>query len=158
MRNLLHSQKGVALVIALGMLLVAIILANVLLTIMLSHSRLTQHQVGRIRAYYAATAGMNLAMENLRTGIWRYPDNCTPGAPCQITAAIDPDFYRPNNPNSTIESIKIVFCPQGDTNITCCPNGSTCTGPVKVCNSPVRGLPASAKFCINSTAEYLTQP
>ena len=64
------AKKGIALFMVLGTLLVVTILAFIMLNIMLSHSRLTQHQVGRIQAYYAAQAGMNYALEMLRTGAW----------------------------------------------------------------------------------------
>jgi len=64
------AKKGIALLMVLGTLLVVTILAFIMLNIMLNHSRLTQHQVGRIQAYYAAYAGMNYALEMLRTGVW----------------------------------------------------------------------------------------
>lgn len=64
------AKKGIALVMVLGTLLVVVILAVIILNIILSHSRLTQHQVGRIQAYYAAMAGINYALEQLRTGNW----------------------------------------------------------------------------------------
>jgi len=54
----------------LGMLLVVMVLANVVIRMMLSQSRLTRHQVGRIQAYYATWAGINYAIEQLRLGNW----------------------------------------------------------------------------------------
>lgn len=65
MKSPFSNRKGVALLLTIGMLLMAVILANVVLTLMLSHSRLTQHQVGRIQAYYAGMAGVNMAIDNL---------------------------------------------------------------------------------------------
>jgi len=64
------KKKGVVLLIVIGTLLVVASLAAVILSLILSHARLTYHQTSRIRAYYAAFAGMNLARENLRTGTW----------------------------------------------------------------------------------------
>ena len=64
------KRKGVVLFIVLGTLLVVVILAAVILSLILSHSRLTLHQTSRIQAYSAALAGMNLARENLRNGTW----------------------------------------------------------------------------------------
>lgn len=56
--------------IVLATLMIVIVLANVMLNIMSSQSRLTHHQVSRIQAYYAAQAGMNYALEMLRIGTW----------------------------------------------------------------------------------------
>ena len=64
------NNSGVVLLIVLSTLLVVVALANIILMIIGSHSRLTQHQVDRIKAYYSAQAGMNLAFEKLRTGDW----------------------------------------------------------------------------------------
>lgn len=64
------NKRGIVLVIVLGTLLVVVSLATVILSLILSHARLTHHQTSRIQAYYAAQAGMNLARENLRNGTW----------------------------------------------------------------------------------------
>lgn len=64
------NKRGVVLFIVLATLMIVIVLANVILNIMSSQSRLTHHQVSRIQSYYAAQAGMNLALERLRTGNW----------------------------------------------------------------------------------------
>ncbi|MDD2751863.1 MAG: hypothetical protein PHN59_01870 [Candidatus Omnitrophica bacterium] len=68
MKRLVYNQKGVAMVMALSMVILAIILANVVMNIMLSHGRLTRHQVGRIEAYYAGLAGVNLAIDSIMRG------------------------------------------------------------------------------------------
>jgi len=60
------NSRGVALYFVLAILLVVVILANIILTFITSQTRLTGHQVKRIQAYYAAQAGMNLALEMLR--------------------------------------------------------------------------------------------
>ncbi len=64
-RRISHP-KAAALLIVLGIILIAVILANAIMNIMLSQSRLTQHQVNRIQAYYANLAGMNYALDRLR--------------------------------------------------------------------------------------------
>jgi len=46
--------------------MIGAVLAGVIMNITLSHFELTRHKVQRIRAYYAALAGMNLAFEKLR--------------------------------------------------------------------------------------------
>ncbi|MDD5596022.1 MAG: hypothetical protein PHY94_07275, partial [Candidatus Omnitrophica bacterium] len=97
------NRKGVALLLTIGMLLMAVILANVVLTLMLSHSRLTQHQVGRIQAYYAGMAGVNMAIDNLinnPTG-WDPAGGAntthticnTTNAACPAGSIDEPDFF-----------------------------------------------------------------
>ena len=66
MTKLRLDNKGVALFFVLATLLIVVILANVILGITLSQSRLTHHQVSRIQGYYAAQAGINYALEKLR--------------------------------------------------------------------------------------------
>jgi len=61
------KDKGVALFIVLATLLVVTLLAGVILNIVSSHSRLTHHQVSRIKAYYAARGIMNYVFEKMRT-------------------------------------------------------------------------------------------
>jgi Tfp pilus assembly protein PilX len=60
------NKKGVALYFVLAILLVVVILANIVLNFVSSQSRLTTHQVKRVQAYYAAQAGVNYALEQLR--------------------------------------------------------------------------------------------
>jgi len=63
-----NHKKGVVLLIVLGTLLVVVSLATVILSLILSHARLTHHQTSRIQAYYAAMAGINYGLEKLRLG------------------------------------------------------------------------------------------
>jgi len=65
-----RKKKGVVLFLILAALAIAIILAAALLSLMLNQARITNHQVSRVRAFYAAQAGINLAMEQLRTHVW----------------------------------------------------------------------------------------
>jgi hypothetical protein len=62
------KRKGIILFVVLGTILLIIVMANVMLMVISSHGRLTYHQVNRVQAYYAAQAGMNLAIERLRIG------------------------------------------------------------------------------------------
>jgi Tfp pilus assembly protein PilX len=82
----LYHKKGVVLLIVLGTLLVVASLATVILSLILSHARLTHHQTSRIQAYYAAMAGVNYALEQLRTG------SCTAGSPCTMPPFASDDF------------------------------------------------------------------
>jgi Tfp pilus assembly protein PilX len=63
-------KDGVVLLFVLATLLVVISLIIATLSMILSHSRLTVHQVERTKAYYAALAGINLANEQIRIGTW----------------------------------------------------------------------------------------
>jgi len=128
------KKKGVVLLIVLGMLLVVTSLATVILSLILSHSRLTYHQTSRIQAYYAAQAGMNYALERLRTGVWTFiPNSCYPTS-CLVT---DPDFP------SSVTQVRVIFCPVG---VTCAPTVYGC--------SP----PSGYSFCVNTTATYTYTP
>ena len=62
------KSKGIALVLVLGFIMVAVLAANIALRLITGHSLLTQHKVGRIQAFYAAQAGINYALEMLRVG------------------------------------------------------------------------------------------
>ena len=68
---MVNNKKGVVLFIVLAVVLVVVILSGVILGIISSQSRLTHHQVSRIKAYYAGKGIMNYANEQLRTGIWQ---------------------------------------------------------------------------------------
>lgn len=64
------NKKGVVLFIVIGVVMVVAWLSIITLRIISSQSRLTHHQLSRIRAYYADKAGMNLAFDKLRSGVW----------------------------------------------------------------------------------------
>lgn len=81
-----RSSKGVALFIVLGIIMLVVVLAAVVLRVTATQSRLTHHQIERIRAYYADKAGMNLAFYKLRTGAWSAP-----------TSGTDPRYYCIND-------------------------------------------------------------
>jgi Tfp pilus assembly protein PilX len=155
MLNQLNSKRGFALFVVLGTLILGVVLGNVIMSLILNHARLTQHQTGRIQAYYAALAGVNVAIENLRTGVWTYtPNSCAdPGATgtsaCLVT---DASFNAPNSPivgytdgtGAWHPSVEIVFCP----------SGSNCKGSPSACTPPPN---SNIQFCIDSTAHYLTR-
>lgn len=62
----LHNRSGMALYLVLAVLIVVVLIAGSFLNFILSQSTLTQHQVSRAQAYYAARMGMNYAIEMLR--------------------------------------------------------------------------------------------
>jgi Tfp pilus assembly protein PilX len=65
-----NNKKGAILFIVLAVIILVVILSGVILSIVSSQSRLTHHQVSRIKAYYAGKGMMNYALEKLRIGEW----------------------------------------------------------------------------------------
>ena len=65
-----NNKKGAILFIVLAVIILVVILSGVILSIISSQSRLTHHQVSRIKAYYAGKGMMNYTLEKLRTGVW----------------------------------------------------------------------------------------
>jgi Tfp pilus assembly protein PilX len=65
-----NPESGVILLVVVSVILVVVILSGVVLTIVNNQSRLTNHQVSRIRAFYAGKGIMNYTLEKLRLGTW----------------------------------------------------------------------------------------
>jgi len=87
-----NAKKGFALFLVLAVIMVAAIIGGIIINITLSHFELTRHKVQRIKAYYNAMAGMNLALELIRTGNWTTGSYTLCQSNCTIN---DPDlpFY-----------------------------------------------------------------
>jgi hypothetical protein len=113
-----QDKKGVVLLIVIGTVFVVIFLANVVLSIITSHSRLTHHQVSRIQAYYASMAGINYALEQLRTGIWIAGTDC-PSPGCQVPFDDLTNDFRP----PSINSVSVIIRASGSAG---CPGNSAC--------------------------------
>lgn len=64
------KEKGIALFLVLGIIMLVILAANSILHIILSQTRLTHHFTSRIQAYYAAKGAMFYAFEKLRLKHW----------------------------------------------------------------------------------------
>jgi Tfp pilus assembly protein PilX len=65
-----HDLKGSVLYLVLTIILLVVILASIIISVSTSSVVLTQHQIHRIQAYYAAQAAVNLALEHIRAGTW----------------------------------------------------------------------------------------
>lgn len=91
------ANRGIVLLLVLGMLLVVIALANVFLNIILNQSFFTHHQTTRIQAYYAAQAGINYAIERLRSGSYTIGTHCLPGPPCPCEVSFSSDDFLPRS-------------------------------------------------------------
>lgn len=107
-----QNKKGVVLLVVMGTVFIVIFLANVVLRIIGSQSRLTHHQVSRIQAYYASMAGVNYALERLRTGTWN-ANSCPDTSSCKLSV-LDSNFSA-TFPNSVSE-VNIVITPPQSTN------------------------------------------
>jgi|TARA_B100000315_G_C14503175_1_gene553297 Tfp pilus assembly protein PilX len=99
-------KKGLILVVVMGVALVIFTLILVALTLMTNESRIAEHKIRRMRAFYAAQAGTVLAQEQLRIGLaaggWDYNRTycingpVAGGAPC--TETIMDNDCADNNP------------------------------------------------------------
>jgi len=117
------NKRGIALFLVLTMFLTVVILANAILTLMLSQSRLTHHQVSRIQAYYASMAGINYAYDKLRSGSW------VAGTDCDTGCALPTDTSFPLNITATIHPVSITIKTPQSTN-----SGGPCYNPPGNCN------------------------
>jgi len=129
------NKKGIALIIVIGLLFVVSSLTVVILSIILTNSRLTYHQTGRIQAYYAAMAGVNYGLEKLRIGSWvvgTKPAECS-GSPAAYTCTTlfdDGDFNPP-----------VLVNPTNGVTITIKSAGADCPAPL-------------GGACVSATADY----
>ena len=84
-------KKGVVLAVIIGIMIVISALALAALHLMTQESRIVEHKIKRTGAFYAAQAGMVLALEKMRKDEWvpdstqKYclndniaPNDCTP--------------------------------------------------------------------------------
>ncbi|MBP7088238.1 MAG: pilus assembly PilX N-terminal domain-containing protein [Candidatus Omnitrophica bacterium] len=62
-------KKGIILVVVIGIMLVILALALLATLIMTQEARLAEHKIRRIRAFFAAQAGVTYAVEKIREGI-----------------------------------------------------------------------------------------
>jgi Tfp pilus assembly protein PilX len=132
------SRKGVALFMVLATILIVVVLANVVLTIISNHSRLTRHEVGRIQAYYAAQAGLVYTMEQIRNGTWpfsgaaeRYYCFEDSGGTAQCVDAVIPDDtidYDQAVTRSSAYKIQIEVCRDSGGPASCLPPPTTPSG------------------------------
>ena len=129
-----RGEKGIALFMVLGTILIAVVLANVMLAMISSHGRLTHHQVSRIQAYYASQAGVNYANEMLRSGAWNSASCPAPNG-C-LLSALDANFVS-DFPH-IISDVKIILLTPGT---------STCPATLD-----------AGTVCINATAIYTYTP
>jgi len=156
MNNLRLNNKGVVLIIVLATLFVVVLLANIILGLMSSQSRLTHHQVSRIQAYYADWGGVNYAYDKLRKGDdpkWLMPASgssytrkiCRSDAGCTA-----PDIVEPNLDKTAVKEAIIAVCYRNDP----CPpaSGSVPAGPA--CQTPSDAIPV----CISVTSTYTYAP
>jgi Tfp pilus assembly protein PilX len=96
------NTRGIALYLVLTVLLVVVILTSVILSLISSQSKLADHQLRRIQAYYAGQAAINYALEELRLGTAGWG----PGLPktmCRAVGSVPctaPDIIEADLPSS----------------------------------------------------------
>lgn len=131
------NRRGVILFVVLGVIIVVVTLATVVLRIISSQSRLTHHQVSRIQAQYAAKAGMVLAFDKLRRGVWTQD-------------AVNIKYYCINGkPSSTDpDCLEILIDPE----IHCGDKNTPCNVQIAICPASLVGAPCDTAS-INNTAK-----
>ena len=100
-------KRGVILITIIGILLVITFLALITISMMLQQARIAEHKVQRMKAVFAAKAGMIHILEELRKGNIALP---TVGNPGNVTLA---------NVNNYIVNLDIIA--KGDVG---CPNSA----------------------------------
>ncbi len=137
------DKKGIAIYLVLGAVIMAIVLAKIILNIILNQTSVTHHRLSRIQAYYASLAGINYALEMLKTGQWKMGTDCKDSAPCikDFETANDfPASILNIAPGTTKKQFQIILCPKE----------STCAG--LTCNTA--NLTTEADGCIYSRVKY----
>lgn len=89
-----RSERGMTLFLVLSVIMVAAVLAGIIMNFTLNQIELTRHKAQRIKAYYAALAGMNLAFEKIRTNAegWTTTSEHKLGPGLEVS---DPDIPYP---------------------------------------------------------------
>ncbi len=133
-----NHKKGIVLFLVLGTLLVVVSLAAVMLSLILSHARLTYHQTSRIQAYYAAMAGTNYALEKLRIGHaaggYDIGTDCLPASPCPVP--FDTGDFKP----ASINNVSIII------------RSAQISNQTQPCYSYY--IPPGSSACVSTTATY----
>ncbi len=123
------TPKGIAIILVLAFTLAVVVLTSTTLVFIRSHRLFSHHQINRIQASYAAQAGINYALEMLRTGVWVPGTDCTVAAgACSVPFDLDPaggcDFkplsisgvsvliWEPYDPSAPVNCLSL-------TNLTC---------------------------------------
>jgi Tfp pilus assembly protein PilX len=143
------KTRAAALYMVIGTLVIVSILAKVIVTVILNQATISRHHSGRIQAYYAAKAGMNYALEKLRTGQWRYStspavNDCPPTAVGTHSACDVSETEFPASISSLgtgAKEFRVVFCPASPLQ-KCAPRLDYCIPP------------AGYDFCIQVSVKY----
>ncbi len=93
-RKHISHPKGIAIFLVLLVILTVVVIANIVIILISSQQRFIHHEVSRIRAYYAAQAGINYAIEQLRRGQWSTGTYSLCSSGCTINDIDLPPSYR----------------------------------------------------------------
>jgi len=115
---MLKKEKGFILFIVIATILLVVILSGVILGIISSQSRLTHHQVSRIRAYYAGKGIMNYSLEMLRRGTsgggWALPATGSLYYACHKAQGSSKDCVDAGRSPSVVGGISYAIPPDND--------------------------------------------
>ena len=64
------KPNATVMLLLLTTIFLVLVMAGIISWLILSQSRVNQHQVERAKAYYAAMGGMTIALDRMRTGAW----------------------------------------------------------------------------------------
>jgi len=116
------DRRGIALYLVLAVILVVVILSGVILNLLSSQSQLTYKQTRRIQAFYAAQAGIRLAIANLQADSPNWATGTgntftrvicrkdTGVLPCTAANLVTPNMTDPDFPSS-INYVQITVGP-----------------------------------------------
>ena len=110
-------RKGVILVVVIGVMLAIFTLALAALFLMTQQSRIAEHKIKRTKAFFAAQAGMVLALEKLRKGDWNPP-------PPALKYCLNDNIGNDCTPPRTVNDTDIPY----DVTIEIFPVGATIPG------------------------------
>ena len=134
------DNSGIALFIVLAVIMSVVLLGDVTLKFIASQNRFSHENTSRIQAYYAAKAGMNYALENLRLRTWTFaPNSCPNPTGCTLCRTGGGCTVNEDTFPASIQLVRIIFCPAG----------TLCQDTPSDCEPPT-GL----NFCVNSTVTY----
>jgi len=134
------NKSGIALFIVLTTVIVVVLLGDITLKFIASQNTFSHESVRRIQAYYAAKAGMNYALENLRTRTWTFaPNSCPNAAGCTICKTGGGCTVNDDTFPASIQLVRVIFCP----------SGTICASSPFSCEPP-----SGINFCVNTTVTY----
>lgn len=95
-------RKGVVLIVVIGVMLVVFSLALGALYFIAHEARIAEYKIKRSKAFFAAQAGVVLALEQLRKGVWS-------GTPAGKDHCLNDDVDNDCPPGRTVDDDDITY-------------------------------------------------